>query len=503
MSELRQTDKKKSLLFYYFCFFIVALSVLGGANENHWMANVTLLYLAAPLFASSVYKLMTKEKLSEETTKVLPWLSMAFLLPFLQLVPLPEHIWRALPFHDIAARALLAAGINHPTGSLSLAPNLTWVGLLSTLPSLSIFLAMLLFNLNEKISITRVILICGIINAFFGLLQVSQNSDAAAYLYPGLSAGDAVGFFKNRNHLASQMYALLPFAILILLESLNLNTKSSRRRKIIKNYPLFLLGLTCIFVFIVTCIFARSRAGVIILMLALIGISFLPDWKNIRFSANESGKRIYSKAFGFLIGFSFLFSLEYGFFRIMQRFENDSLYGIRAEIARNTLNATSRAFPYGTGLGTFQKIYSVIEPIEDVVPHKFVNHAHNDFLELFLETGAAGLLIVMGFMFWYIRHLLKAWRHPNLDSRSLYMTRASCIAIGLLLLHSFFDYPLRTHILMGLFALCCALLVSSDAEIETDNNDQFYVNSEQNTDHSHVERQRRRSKTRRRIKLAM
>lgn len=493
MKALESIEERHSPLFIFICLFIIATFVLGGANENDWLANVILLYLATPLVLISLYRLMTSGKLAGELAFILCGLSLALAVPLLQLAPLPENIWRELPFHDLAARALSAAGVNHPSGPLSLAPNLTWVSLLSSLPPLAIFLTVLLLNRNERRSVILVVLVCGVINAIFGLVQSAQNSETGFYFYPGMNAGDATGFFKNRNHFAAQMYALLPFAAAMVVNSLNLSARSSRRGKIVSDYLSLFLGLACVFVLIVTCVFAKSRAGVVILMVALVWILFLPDWKNIKFRGKETGKKIYLKALGLFLGVSVLFALEYAFYRVINRFEEDSLFGARQEVARNTLETAIKASPYGTGLGTFQKIYAAVEPVENVLPHKFVNRAHNDYLELFLETGAAGPLIVIVFLFWYGAHVWNVWRHRSANNLGDYLTRASCIAIGLLLLHSFVDYPLRTHVLMGLFALSCALLAGAqtdDTVITTDPRESRFT-VEQGRIHS--ERRRRRT----------
>ncbi len=486
-------EERRTPLFIFTCLFIILTFVLGGANENDWLANVILLYLATPLVLISLYRLMTSDKLSGELSFILCGLGIALTIPLLQLVPLPESLWRELPIHDLAARALSAAGINHPSGPLSLAPNLTWVSLLSTLPPLAIFLSVLLLNRNERRIVILVLLVCGVLNAIFGLVQSAQNSESAFYFYPGMIAGDATGFFKNRNHFAAQMYALLPFAASMVVNSLNLSSRSSRRGKIINDYLSLFLGLSCVFIFIATCIFARSRAGVVVLMVAIVWILFLPDWKNIKFRGKDSGKSLYLKALGAFLGISVLFSLEYAFYRVMNRFEVDSFFGARQEVAHNTLETAIKALPYGTGLGTFQKIYAVVEPVENVLPHKFINRAHNDYLEFFLETGAAGLLILAIFLFWYGAHVWNAWRQASANNLDQYLTRASCITIGLLLLHSFVDYPLRTHVMMGLFALSCALLAGAQPEESKISLDTSEISIEAEQDHTHNVRRRKRS----------
>jgi len=373
-----------------------------------------------------------------------------------------------LPFHNLARKALITAGINHPSGPLSLVPSLTWISLLSLLPPLSVFFSVLLFNREEKMAIILVVLVSGAINAIFGLFQFSLNSNNAFYLYPGSYAGDAVGFFKNRNHYAAQTYALLPFAAAITTNSLNFKFSTSRRGRIITDYLALIFGISCLFLFIVACVYARSRTGLVLLMIALAWISFLPDWKFENLWKKDAGKSLYSKAYGLFVIFSILFAMEFGFYRVMERFNADSLYRLRQDIAQNTLNATLKSLPYGTGLSSFQKIYASTQPIDNVLSHQFVNRAHNDYLELVLETGGAGLFVITGFLLWYAYHIHNCWWRSNTSHIPL-ISRASCMTIGLLLLHSLVDYPLRTQILMTIFALCCAILIGSDPTKQTTN----------------------------------
>jgi O-antigen ligase len=45
-----------------------------------------------------------------------------------------------------------------------------------------------------------------------------------------------------------------------------------------------------------------------------------------------------------------------------------------------------------------------------LLPHTFANHAHNDILELWLETGVAGAFVAALCAIWVLRHSLRVWR---------------------------------------------------------------------------------------------
>ena len=126
----------------------------------------------------------------------------------------------------------------------------------------------------------------------------------------------------------------------------------------------------------------------------------------------------------------------------------------RAEMARTTAAAARDFFPFGSGLGSFRAVYPVYEN-PDTVDRVATNHAHNDFLELALETGLPGIAVILAFLAWWTMTAGKVWRSPG----SRPYRRAAVIASAAILLHSLVDYPLRTAALSCVFAMCLALMV--------------------------------------------
>ena len=92
----------------------------------------------------------------------------------------------------------------------------------------------------------------------------------------------------------------------------------------------------------------------------------------------------------------------------------------------------------------------------------YVNHALNDALEVWLETGVLGLALMGLFAIWLVRRSVEIWRtsRPNgAGELDWSLARAATIVAGLLVAHSFLDYPLRTAAMMAIMAFACALLV--------------------------------------------
>jgi O-antigen ligase len=114
--------------------------------------------------------------------------------------------------------------------------------------------------------------------------------------------------------------------------------------------------------------------------------------------------------------------------------------------------------PVGSGIGSFQQIYRTRED-PATVDRFYMNHVHGDYIELALETGVPGLLVLGLFLLWWARRCILLWRAEEPD----YFARAATIASAAILAHSLVDYPLRTAAISGLFAMCCGLMAEPRA----------------------------------------
>jgi O-antigen ligase len=140
---------------------------------------------------------------------------------------------------------------------------------------------------------------------------------------------------------------------------------------------------------------------------------------------------------------------------IIERFDRLASSEGRLENWPIVAEAAERYLPLGSGLGSFDAVYRSVEPLSTLDP-TFFNQAHNDYLELWLETGWVGAILLIGFAIWFLRRALSAWRATPSTTSDL--GRAATIAIVAVLAHSAVDYPLRTVALATVFALLCALV---------------------------------------------
>ena len=134
-----------------------------------------------------------------------------------------------------------------------------------------------------------------------------------------------------------------------------------------------------------------------------------------------------------LLGLAVLTTLlvvQFGLYRVLERFADDPLADGRIPFARNTIEAALAFFPVGSGLGTFTVVYPTFEKTNDLMANTFANHAHNDLLELWLEAGVPGAVVAALCAIWILQQTLRVWRAASWGTRSvdLLLARAASIA---------------------------------------------------------------------------
>lgn len=428
--------------------FVVILAMLfgGGTRVGLW-SDVIVQLAALPLLAWALFRL-TPAQLGQAPIILL---GAILALPLLQLIPLPPALWSAVPGREEIRSTYDAAGIASPWLPVSLDPAATWRGLLSLLPATAVALAML--SLDDRARRILIVLVLGVvfISVPLDLLQMMGGVDSPLRFYAITNPDRAVGFFANANHNAALLFCAVPFAAAYAIALLR-EDRPGRTVGLILSALLMaatVVGLTM----------TRSRAGMALGFVA--GLScVLLVWRHYR---GASSRRLVLSALGANL-LALLIAFQFGFVGLMQRIENaEVIEDIRWPVAGVTWQASLAHLPLGSGFGTFVPVYEMFAP-RQLLQDRYVNHAHNDWLELWLVGGVPALVLVCAFLAWFIAASMRAWRNgpgaPNLDTA---IARAASIAVSLLLLHSFVDYPLRTITLTVVFALGCTLLIPPGA----------------------------------------
>jgi len=215
-------------------------------------------------------------------------------------------------------------------------------------------------------------------------------------------------------------------------------------------------GVMAIVVFLVGELAARSRAGLGLTVLALAGGTALAV-AGRRTSSAISPRKLALAAAALVL----VLVVQFGLSRALERFTSDRLAEARIHFAHNTFQAALAFMPLGSGVGTFVPVYAMFEKPGDTFPDVYANHAHDDYFEVWLENGVIGVGLTALFVGWFAVTAMRLWRKPPAGAGELdwSLVRAATLIVGLLLIHSSVDYPLRTGAMMAIFAFACALLV--------------------------------------------
>jgi O-antigen ligase len=127
--------------------------------------------------------------------------------------------------------------------------------------------------------------------------------------------------------------------------------------------------------------------------------------------------------------------------------------GGRAMIWEGTWRAITDFWPLGSGLGSFAEAFARYEPRE-AAGNAYVNHAHNDYLELVLEFGLIIIPVLLGFLMWWGQRVVRIW----LAGGGNRWAEAGTVASAAILAHEVVDYPLRTAAISVIFVACLALM---------------------------------------------
>jgi O-antigen ligase len=429
----------------YTSFVVVLAMLFGGGGIQEWSDAVVQL-AALPLLAWALFRLAPSQ-LDRGGQWAIVLLCAILALPLLQLIPLPPSFWRILPGRHEFASAYEAAGMALPWLPISLDPSATWLSVLALLPATAIFLAMLSLEPRSRRVLILLLFVIVFASVVLDLLQTMGGEDSPLRFYTSTNRDRAVGFFANANHNAAFLYSAIPFAV---AWATGLVLDHRRNRAI----GLALLALLTLMIIIGVTV-TRSRAGMVLLVVASFS-GVLLAWRHDR---GRSGRRLLRFAIAANV-VMLLVAFQFGFVGFTQRFEGSGLKDDRWPVAQVTSRAAIANLPFGSGFGTFVPVYDKFAP-RTLLEDRYVNHAHDDWLELWLTGGAPAIVLAVGFLAWFAASTFRLWSggRPGGPVLDLALAQAASIAIVLLLLHSVVEFPLRTPALSVLLAIACAFLI--------------------------------------------
>lgn len=412
---------------------------LGGASQGHALRLALVEVASLPLLVLASGRLIQSGRWREHRFAI-SLLAAVVAIPLIQLIPLPPAVWTGLPGRDQMVLALELARLQPGWVPLSVAPDRTWSSALALAPPSAFFLAVLALSHIQRERLVQFCIVAAIVGILLGAAQLASGGDSL-YLWNWTGAGSVTGFFANRNHLASLLLIALPFAVTFGAATL--------RRRDQRTTALWIGGLFAGLV-VVGLAAIRSRAGITLFAPVMV-VSLLAAWIAAGRGRPGPGLLVLVGSIGAALTAVAVLALP----PILERFDTENQLEGRSNRWPLIAEAAQDYLPLGSGIGSFDAVYRSVEPLEEL-DSTFFNQAHNEYLETWLEAGWLGISVILAFLAWYFRRCWAAWNAP--PSRGGDLQRAASIGIGVLLLHSVGDYPLRTAALSVVFALCCGLL---------------------------------------------
>lgn len=373
-------------------------------------------------------------------THLAKFLLLSLFLATLYLIPIPLALWQVLPNRDILNITIQLINENHQTIKflpISLDQYSSAKSLISLALPLSIFISTITLRTQKKYWLSYSIIGIVTIQALWGVFQFTTE-------------GMATGSFYNRDHYSGLLELILPIIIALLLKSLKVESEYE-----LLPWPRIYFLMILALLILLAGLFSLSRAGAgsfgIIIFFSILLFSRQLKFKSII---------IIVLAFGCLL---FVLGGEKGLTPLINRFfTHNPLEDVRWVMYEQALQTAQAYFPIGSGPGTFKYVYAAFQPHNTSISQQFVDHAHNDYLELIIETGLLGISIIIIYSALFTAQLIRVWRTKN--SSEYYLKMGAAIGILGAYFHAFFDFNLHTLVYPLFFAYLNGVFFSTSSK---------------------------------------
>lgn len=285
----------------------------------------------------------------------------------------------------------------------------------------------------------------GAIAAFVpGAVQLS-GANTYALLFAERTVPDVLyGTFANRNSTA--LFMVIALCVLCGMP-------------LPKNRIVLMAGAAAAVLLAIGTILTQSRTGMALLVvpIGLFGLRLV-----LGFTGKSPDQRTGRAAIGVAAGLAALVAgavivsattggrAADSFARFSTTMETD-----RPEMWEDGLYAAGQYWPMGAGMGAFDDVFQMHESLEFVSPRR-AGRAHNDYIELAIESGLIGLVLAALWLAWCGYSTLRKGP-PN----SWWPRLGAGAGIAAVAMQSALDYPLRNQTLLCVAAVLIVLLVKN------------------------------------------
>jgi O-antigen ligase len=429
-----------SIIFFLLSVTLVFAPVAFGAVDLWALGILALIvFLIAVLWLFDAWK---TGEFSFNTNRLQIPIIGFILIGLIQLLPL-----RAA---DVSAGMLSISA----SASLSLDPYTTRFAVVQLCVYLIFFAAALTFiDSSQRLrKIVLLIIIFGALMAFFGILQRLANPEGIYGVRPTPYAVP-FGSFVNQHHFAAFMELTIGITLGLLY-----NKSTKRDKRLLLWIAVVIMGIALVF--------TSSRGGVLSLF-GVIGFVTLISFLRPKTDEDEAPKSSFQNKFALVGGGLALILVLFGSILLLGGGESltrgigfinqSDISNGRSHFWSVTLQII-RDYPIlGAGLNAYGVAFTRYDTWNGSLR---IEQAHNDYLQIFADAGIFGFACAIAFVYFLFRQGLEKINQTTDRFRRGVAVGALAGCFGILL-HSFFDFPLRTPSNAFYFLILVTLVVVS------------------------------------------
>ena len=413
---------------------LTAAVLLGGGGVAYGLFNLSVQFVALIVLALHREHFFAFWHRAPPGLRALAAVTIA--VPVLAIVPLPPEVWTRLPGRELAVEVLKAAG-GTDWRPFSLDPGRTLVAAVGLIVPLTVLTLGWRLPRRELLWLGWLMVALGLVNFLMGVPQVLSNGDWGLIYPENPMPGVLFGSFANRN--SAGLFLVACVILLMLLPPLRPQPWFAGLR--IGGFAVLAIGV----------VLTGSRSAMALAAIALL-LGLLIWMRARQWSAIRPRTLVLGAVAVAAMGVATVAVLPAS--RAQVSFDRFALTDdARAFIWEDAAWSVRRYWPVGAGMGTFDEVFQADESLENLTERR-AGRAHNDYLEVAVEAGLPGLLLIAGWMALISWRSFAARQRPN--RKTAWAGSAVLFAIAL---QSLVDYPLRNQALLALAALALVLLM--------------------------------------------
>jgi O-antigen ligase len=275
--------------------------------------------------------------------------------------------------------------------------------------------------------------------ALFALIQDLASNGKLYWLRTPRLGGWIYGPYVNHNHYAGLMEMLLPIPLVFVFTRYGSNLRKG------------MAGLAAALM-ASTIFLSGSRGG----MLAFAGQMAL--FVALLLRQKKAGRMVLTLGVFAVLAIGMLAWLGGGelaerIASIHSETRKELSGAMRMNIDRDAVKMFERKPVLGWGLGTFPEVYP---QFRSFYTNFFVDKAHNDYLQLLVETGALGLAAMSWFLVATYRGAIKKVKNWTVDTNGA-VGLATLLGVTGILIHGLLDFNLQIPANAALFYVLCTV----------------------------------------------